>query len=128
VIVVDTSVWIDVQRRPTGASATRLKFLLDADEVALALPVRLELLAGVARKDRTALTRALSALPVLRPTDDTWALIDRWVPAAADKGHHFGLADLLIGALTAEIGGLVWSLDNDFDVMDRMKLVRTHGS
>ena len=125
-IVVDTSVWIDAHRRPSGAHATTLKSLLDADEVALALPVRLELLAGVARRDRAVLARALSALPVLRPSDDTWSLIERWVPLAADKGQRFALADLVIAALTAEIGGLVWSLDKDFDQLGRMKFVQRY--
>lgn len=125
-IVVDTSVWVDAQRRPTGANSVQLKSLLDADEVALALPVKLELLAGVARRDRPAFARGLSALPVLRPTDETWTLIERWVPSAADKGDRFALADLLIAALTAEIGALIWSLDDDFAAMERMRLVRTY--
>jgi len=126
VIVVDTSVWIDAHRRPAGSHAARLRSLLDADEVALALPVRLELLAGVARRDRAALTRALSALPVLRPTDDTWSLIEGWIPQAADKGQRFALADLVIAALTAEIGGLVWSLDEDFEQLERMKFIQRY--
>ena len=123
-IVVDTSVWIDAHRRPAGRHATVLTSLLDADEVALALPVRLELLAGISRRDRAALVRGLSALPVLRPSDDTWRLIERWVPLAADKGQRFALADLIIAALTAEIGGLVWSLDRDFEQLERLKFVQ----
>ena len=83
-IVVDTSVWIDAHRRPTGAIARTLEDLLEADEVALALPVRLELAAGVSRRDRPALLRALSGLPLVRPSDETWRLIEQWVPAAAD--------------------------------------------
>jgi predicted nucleic acid-binding protein len=126
VIVVDTSVWIDAHRRPASPRAMQLTSLLDADEVALALPVRLELLAVVARRDRAALTRALSALPVLRPSEDTWSLIERWVPVAADKGRRFALADLVIGALTAEMGGLVWSLDEDFEQMERLKFVQRY--
>ncbi len=125
-IVVDTSVWVEAQRRPMGADAIRLTSLLDADEVALALPVRLELVAGVARRDRPALTRALSALPVLRPSDETWRLIERWVPLAADRGQRFALADLLIAAVTTEIGGLVWSLDEDFTRLKRLKLVDSY--
>lgn len=122
-IVVDTSVWIDAHRRPTGTVAKTLNILLDADDVALALPVRLELMAGVSRRDRASLLRALSALPLVRPTDDTWDLIDRWLPAAADKGNHFGLSDWVIAALTSEIGGMVWSLDDDFATMERLKLI-----
>lgn len=123
-IVVDTSVWIDAHRYPTRARARELRSLLDADEVALALPVRLELVAGVSRQDRHALLRGLSALPVIRPTDETWLRIERWVPAAADKGHRFALSDLLIAALADEIGGLIWSLDEDFEQLEKLKMAR----
>jgi predicted nucleic acid-binding protein len=126
VIVVDTSVWMDAHRRPAGAIARTLKDLLEADEVALALPVRLELAAGVSRRDRPALLRALSGLPLVRPSDETWRLIEQWVPAAANRGHRFGLADWLIAALTNEIGGLVWSLDEDFGTLERLKCVRRY--
>jgi predicted nucleic acid-binding protein len=123
VIVVDTSVWIDATRRSTGTLADTLNRLMDADEVALALPVRMELAAGVSRRDRPALLRGLSSLPLIRPTDDTWNLIDQWIPVAADKGQRFGLSDWLISALASEIGGLVWSLDEDFAAMEQLKLV-----
>jgi predicted nucleic acid-binding protein len=126
VIVVDTSVWIDSHRRPAGAIAGTLKDLLDADAVALALPVRLELAAGVSRRDRPALLRGLSGLPLVRPSDSTWRMIERWVPAAADKGYRFGLSDWLIAALTSEISGLVWSLDDDFATLERLKFVQRY--
>ena len=125
-IVVDTSVWIDAHRRPSGKVAQTLNALLDADEVALPLPVRLELVAGVSRRDRAALMRGLSALPVIRPTHETWQLIERWVPAAADKGYRFGLSDWLIAALASEIGGMVWSLDEDFADLERLKLINRY--
>ena len=124
--VVDTSVWIEAHRRPAGRTAATLNALLDADEVALALPVRLELLAGVARKDRPALARALTALPLLRPSDETWQLIARWLPMAADKGRRFGLAGWLIAALASEIDALVWSLDADFAQLERLKMTRQY--
>ena len=125
-IVVDTSVWIDAHRRPAGRTAATLNALLDADEVALALPVRLELLAGVSRKDRTALARGLTALPLLRPSPDTWQLIEGWLPLAADKGRRFGLADWLIAALASEIDALIWSLDTDFAQLERLKMTRQY--
>ena len=114
-IVVDTSVWVAAERRPSSETATTLVALLDADEVALALPVRLELLAGVARADRRAFLRAFSALPVLIPTEETWQPLDDWIARAADAGQRFAITDLLIARLADEIGGLVWSLDSDFD-------------
>jgi len=122
-IVVDTSVWVDATRRRNGTSQRTLQALIDADEVALALPVRLELLAGLRKQDRAAFVRALSSLPVLVPSEDTWRRIEGWIPAAADKGHRFSVTDLLIAGLTAEIGGLVWSRDADFVRMEGLNLV-----
>lgn len=125
-IVVDSSVWIAAHRQPSGRTASILKGLLDADEVALALPVRMELVAGFSRRDRAALIRGLSGLPLQRPSNETWALIERWVPGAADKGHHFGLADWLIAALAHEIDALIWSLDEDFTHLEKLKMARLY--
>jgi predicted nucleic acid-binding protein len=126
VIVVDTSVWIDANRTRGTNTRETLRSLLDADEVALALPVRLELTAGVGRKERAPFLRALSSLPVLIPTEDTWRLIESWVGPAHDKGHHFAISDLLIAGLTHEIGGLVWSLNDDFARLETLGYVQRY--
>jgi len=118
VIVVDTSVWIAAQRRPSIEGV--LQSLLDADEVSLALPVRLELWAGVAKQDRKAHQAAFGALPLLVPTEETWAPITGWIAKAAESGARFTVSDLLIASLTFEIGGLVWSLDKDFERMEQL--------
>lgn len=125
-IVVDTSVWVDAIRCPKGITQSTLKQLIDADEVGLALPVRIELMAGIARKDRRAFGRALSGLPVLIPTEETWRLIESWVTPAADKGQRFAVTDLLIAGLANESGALVWSLDEDFDRLEELGLVQTY--
>jgi predicted nucleic acid-binding protein len=124
VIVVDSSVWIAALRSASGPDAIALRSLLDADEVALAVPVRTELLMGARVADRVKLEQALKGLPLLYPTDDTWRTIDRWTAQAARKGQTFAIGDLLIAALTAEIGGLVWSYDADFSRMETLNLVR----
>ena len=123
-IVVDTSVWVQALRRGASDEAGVLRTLLDADDVALPLPVRIELLAGVSAEQRTALTRALAALPVARPTDETWAQVERWGQAAARAGQHFAITDLLIAALTSELGALIWSLDGDFQRMADLGFVQ----
>jgi predicted nucleic acid-binding protein len=126
VIVVDTSVWVAALRDAAGAPAKVLHQLIDADDVGLAVPVRIELLSGASRTDRPRLRRALSALPLLLPTDDTWATIDRWVSRAGDYGERFGVGDLLIGALAVENGALMWSLDADFTRMEKLKLIELY--
>jgi predicted nucleic acid-binding protein len=126
VIVVDTSVWVAALRSDTSKEARELQALIDADQVALAAPVRVEILTGARRGDRARLRRALSALPVFFPDDETWTLIDNWIDRAGDAGERFGFADLLIAALAAERGDTVWSLDGDFERMARIKLVKTY--
>jgi predicted nucleic acid-binding protein len=122
-IVVDTSVWVAALRSQASREARTLATLLDADEVALPVPVRLELFAGASTADRKHLRRALSALPVIYPTDDTWPLLDAWVEKSARAGQRFGFGDLLIAALASETGSLVWSLDAAFDRMEQLRLI-----
>jgi predicted nucleic acid-binding protein len=121
VIVVDTSIWIAARRNHRIASV--LDQLIDADEVALALPVRLELLAGLAPRDRQAFHRAFGALVQVVPSEGTWAPLRAWIERAAETGERFSLTDLLIAALASDIGALVWSLDDDFARMERLNLV-----
>jgi predicted nucleic acid-binding protein len=126
VILADTSVWVDVQRNPGGRTASAFNALVDSDDLLLALPVRLELLAGVSARDRKAFARALTALPVVVPTEDTWRLVEGWIAPAADKGHRFAVTDLLIAALAHEVDALVWSLDSDFTHMEAIGIVRRY--
>ena len=122
-IFVGTSVWVAALRSGAGPEARGLRHLLDLDEVALAVPVRVEILTGASSQERTRLRRLLSALPVYFPTPRTWETIDSWIDRAAAAGEHFGFADLLIGALTVEHGSSLWSLDADFRRMSRIGLI-----
>ena len=124
-IVVDTSVWVEALRGKQP-STDILHSLLDADEVALPLPVRVELLSGVSRKDRAKLARALSGLPILAPTDETWALVHQWIEPEAIAGEHVAVSDLLIGASAAELTALVWSHDADFRRMADLNFIQLY--
>ena len=125
-IVVDTSVWVASFRDPKGTAAATLKSLIDADEACLALPVRLELSAGLAPAERTRFRRAVTELPLAVPTEDTWRLVERWIDDAADAGQRFAVVDLLIAALAHELTGLIWSLDGDFERMARLGFVQQY--
>ena len=107
----------------SGEVSETLQGLLDADEVVLPLPVRLELWAGTAKSDRRAFRRAFSALPLLVPTEETWKPLEEWIARAADAGERFPVTDLLIARLADDIGAVVWSLNSDFERMARLKLV-----
>jgi predicted nucleic acid-binding protein len=126
VIVVDTSVWVAALRSGTTRETTVLCALLDADDVGLPVPVRAEILSGASRADAGRLSRVLSALPILYPTDDTWHTIEGWIDRAVRAGDRFGVGDLLIAALCAEAGALMWSLDADFQRMSRLKLIELY--
>lgn len=124
-IVVDTSVWVAVLRgRPPGHEAMVLGELIDADLVAVPQPARQELRAGLSSRDRSAVLDRLAALPVAVPTEETWKTVEGWTDRAAELGERFGLADLLIAALAHELGGLVWTLDRDFERLEKLDLVR----
>jgi predicted nucleic acid-binding protein len=123
VILVDSSVWIAALSEAKSPEARQLSMLLDEDRVALAVPVFLEVLSGASRADRGRLRRVLSALPIFYPERETWARVDRWVAAAGEAGQRFGLLDLLIGAVAAERGCPLWSLDSDFIRLEHLKLL-----
>jgi predicted nucleic acid-binding protein len=126
VIVVDTSVWVAALRDASSREARHLGELLEEGVVALPAPVRVELLSSASSIERRKLLFSFAALPVLYPSRETWDRIDRWIETASRKGERFGAMDLLIAALAADHGGVVWSLDADFERLGKLKLVPLH--
>jgi hypothetical protein len=125
-VSVDTSVWIEFFRGKDQALVDELGRLLDADLVALPVPVRLELISGASRAEEPRLRRLLSALPLLVPQPAIWSKLDLWVEKAKRRGERFGAMDLLIAGLAEEHGTTVWSLDFDFERMARLDLLKLH--
>src|SRR5262249_9220548 len=99
--------------------------LLDDDCVALAAPVRIELLSGVSQKKHgMRLKRLLDAVPTFRTTNVTWDTAEQWAMAGASRGQRFGAADLIIAAIAFENHGELWALDGDFDRMARLGFIQ----
>jgi predicted nucleic acid-binding protein len=126
VILVDTSVWVEAFRRAEGEEAEHLRVLLDAGAVAMASPVRIEILSGASARDLPRLRRTLSALPLFVPGVETWERVEGWVERAVRAGRRFGPTDLLIAATAAENDLSVWSLDGDFAEMAKLGFIRVH--
>lgn len=122
VIVVDTSVWIEFFRG-TDAVVRKLSLLIDEDQVALAMPVRLEILAGAPAREIPRLQRVLGALPQAHPDAGIWSLLEDWIVRAARAGQRFGIADLLVAGIAARASAAVWSLDTDFARMAKLGFV-----
>ena len=125
-IAVDTSVWVQALRSRESVEASHLDRILGQDTVLLPIPVKIELLSGSSRHGLPKLAKLLSALPVLEPSSSTWTLMLKWTQEARNKSQRFGFGDLLIGAIAAEVGAEVWSLDEDFLRMQRLGFLATH--
>jgi predicted nucleic acid-binding protein len=125
-VSVDTSVWIEFFRGTDQSLVGELRRLLDADLVALPVPVRLELISGASRADEPRLRRLLSALPLLAPEPALWTKLDSWIERAKGRGERFGAMDLMIAGIADENGSTVWSLDSDFARMAHLGLLRLH--
>jgi predicted nucleic acid-binding protein len=125
-IVVDTSVLVPILRAAPAAESAVLFQLLDHDLLTLPSVVRQEIRAGLSKRDRRKIMGLLAAVPVGVATDDTWKRVEQWTDLAADAGERFGLADLLIAAIADELGALVWTLDKDFERMEKLKFVRLY--
>lgn len=124
-IFVDTSVWVDFLRGRAPV-ALQLRDLLDDDVVALAVPVRVEILAGAPASEQRRLHRVLGALPTFLPTEATWARMEGWIARATPAGQRFGLGDLLVAAIAVDRDCPVWSLDHDFERMAALGFVGLH--
>lgn len=113
-IVVDTSVWVEAFRDGAGNAAAALRDLIDDGQVALAVPVKMELLLGAPQRQEAQLRRVLSALPCWYTSRDLWRVVEAWIEPATRAGQRFGVVDLLIAAVAQQHRARVWSLDRDF--------------
>lgn len=125
-VLVDTSVWIEVFRKPARVS---LDTVLDFDDIVTCLPVIQEVLQGF---------RAEAAFGVARQAMHALPVVDSPLPAAAfdhavdlyRAARRGGLTvrsgvDCLIAACAIRHGLEVLHYDRDFDTLARVSTLRT---
>lgn len=127
-ICADTSVWIEALRDAKGPIARHLAELVGEDSVVVPAPVRLELLAGAGRRESAELQDGFGGMVSAVPGDVSWAKVESWVHKAVAEGERFGVVDLLIAAVAAEHGAKVWSLDADFERMQKLGFVELYAA
>jgi predicted nucleic acid-binding protein len=119
VIVVDTSVWIDVLRGTDSVPASRCVDLIeDGAPVALTDVILTELLQGVrSERDASLLERHLRAFPVLRLESlDDFSLAAHLYRTARRAGVTVSKTiDFLIAAPCVRTGASLLHADADFD-------------
>ena len=118
-IVVDTSVWIDVLRGTDSAAAGRcVELIEDGAPVAITDVILAELLQGVrSDSDAAVLERQMRAFPVLRlETLDDFSLAARLYRTARAAGVTINKTiDCLIAAPCVRTGASLLHADADFD-------------
>jgi len=123
-IIVDTSVWVAYFRGTDPLIQHALDGLIDDDRVAIVPPVRLELILGCRKTQRTLLIGRIEALHHLPVTEQTWALAEKLSLDMRGAGTTPGVVDVLIAAATSQHKALLWTLDKDFAPLFRGKHIR----
>lgn len=125
-IFADTPVWIQFFRGQEEMLVAEVREHLDEENIALSVPVWIELLGGAKRSERKLLRTTLAALPRYYPSRNTWKKMEEWIDVAEKEGKRFGMADLLIAAICSENNGRIWSSDQDFSRMADLKFIKLY--
>ena len=125
-VLVDTSIWIEVFRRPTRL---RLDAVVDFDDIVTCLPVLQEVLQGFADERAFTVARdAMHALPIVEAPLET-TVFDEAV-ALYRSARRAGLTvrsgvDCLIAACALRHGLVVLHRDRDYDALAQVSGLRT---
>ncbi len=124
--VIDSSVWIETFRSPKGPIAQHLSDLLDDDDVVLTSPVKAELLLGCIQSWKSRLEVLLSSVHYLSCTEPEWQKVFAWAKQSRSDGLTFALGDLLIAATAGSADLPLWTLDTDFERMEKLGWIKLY--
>ncbi|MBA2535814.1 MAG: PIN domain nuclease [Actinobacteria bacterium] len=116
--LADTSAW-----HRSGRVDEQWETLLDADEIAICVPVSLELLySSRGRRDYHTLASDLQRLPYLPLDENAARFALQTQERLADRSQHRGPSpvDILIAAIAAVHDAIVLHYDRHFDAIQRV--------
>lgn len=126
-VLVDSSVWIEVFRKPSGV---RLEEVVDLDEVVTCLPVLQEVLQGFRDPRAFALARdAMLALPTVESplrTDVFMEAVDLYRAARRAGLTVRSGVDCVVAACALRHGLTVLHRDRDYDLLARVSSLETN--
>ena len=126
-VLVDSSVWIEAARRQGDlACKVALGSLLEEYEATLCSPVRLEVLGGARKEERSRMASGFGVVPYIPVTESTWnmALENAW--RLRDAGLQAPWNDVLIASVSMEQGCRVYARDKHFELMTQAIGVRLY--
>ncbi|MFM2170771.1 MAG: hypothetical protein RI957_1000 [Verrucomicrobiota bacterium] len=117
-VLVDTSVWIEMHRRDGRADVKLgLQGLLDAFEATLCGPVEMEFLGGASPVERERLQAWCNILPYLRNDQSIWRKASSNFALLRQNGVSAPWNDVLIATLGKEADCRVYACDKHFELM-----------
>jgi predicted nucleic acid-binding protein len=126
-VLVDSSAWIEALRR-NGDLRVKLAVegLLDAYEAQWCTPVRLEVLGGARKEERTRLGRHFSVIPYRPVREDDW---ERAIPLGwrlRDAGLTVPWLDVVIAAVALADNVRIYAVDAHFPEIARRTGLRLY--
>jgi predicted nucleic acid-binding protein len=119
-VLVDSSVWIEALRR-NGDLRVKLavEALLDAYEAQWCSPIRLEVLGGARKEERTRLGHWFSVIPYRPVREDDWERAIALAWRLRDGGLTVPWLDVQIAAVALQDQVRVYAVDDHFEEISK---------
>ncbi len=126
-VLVDSSVWIEVTRKKGDLFAkASLRCLLEEYQAAFCGPVKLEVMGAVNKELRRATSLLFQTVPYLPMQDQIWEEAKKITWRLRDSGVTVPWNDVVIAAIALEKNCRVYSLDKHFEEISRITRMRLY--
>jgi predicted nucleic acid-binding protein len=117
-VLVDSSVWIEALRQKGRLDVkVALEALLEEYEVLWCSPVRLEVLGGARKEERTRLGKHFAVIPYRSCNEDDWNRAVALAWRLREKGITVPWLDVIIASIALHEGLRVYAIDAHFEKM-----------